>query len=289
MTLKSLRRFGTVLLAAALSVQLCIPAFAVDRSGEEDPYAIFQKEEINPEGLRANDQVRIVVELEAAPLLASSQAVQAYGSVSDYLSSAQAQRQEASLSAQRSRVIRTLERSGMDLQVNREYSAVINGFSVTAAYGDLEAIQNTDGVKDAFVAELHPLVEPLDAEIQLADSVPMIGGDIMHTNGYTGKGTVVAILDTGLEIDHEAFQGQVNSPKYDQNDINDLIQNNSLTIGKLSAKAVYHSSKIPFAFDYRGSDTNVAGHYHGTHVAGIVGANSGDTVTGVAPDAQFLS
>ena len=56
----------------------------------------------------------------------------------------------------------------MDLQVNREYSAVINGFSVTAAYGDLEAIQNTDGVKDAFVAELHPLVEPLDAEIQLA-------------------------------------------------------------------------------------------------------------------------
>ena len=88
MTLKSLRRFGTVLLAAALSVQLCIPAFAVDRSGEEDPYAIFQKEEINPEGLRANDQVRIVVELEAAPLLASSQAVQAYGSVSDYLSSA---------------------------------------------------------------------------------------------------------------------------------------------------------------------------------------------------------
>ena len=158
MTLKSLRRFGTVLLAAALSVQLCIPAFAVDRSGEEDPYAIFQKEEINPKGLRANDQVRIVVELEAAPLLASSQAVQAYGSVSDYLSSAQAQRQEASLSAQRSRVIRTLERSGMDLQVNREYSAVLNGFSVTAAYGDLEAIQNTDGVKDAYVAELQPLV-----------------------------------------------------------------------------------------------------------------------------------
>ena len=75
MTLKSLRRFGIVLLAAALSVQLCIPAFAVDRSGEEDPCAIFQKEEINPEGLRANDQVRIVcwpVRRLSSPMTASA-------------------------------------------------------------------------------------------------------------------------------------------------------------------------------------------------------------------------
>ena len=289
MTLKSLRRLGAVLLTAALlSAQICVPAFAAEQNGTEDPYAIFQKEEITPNGLRAGDQVRIVVELEDAPLLADSQAVRSFDSVTDYLNSTQAQRQEAALSAQRSKVIRALERSGMQLQVNYEYSAVFNGFAVTAAYGDLEAIQNTAGVKDAFVAESHPLVEPLSADIQLADSVPMIGGDIMHAEGYTGKGTVVAILDTGLEIDHEAFQGQVNGPKYDQSDINTLIQSNSLTIGKLSAKAVYHSSKIPFAFDYRGSDTNVAGHYHGTHVAGIVGANSGGVITGVAPDAQFF-
>ena len=288
MTFKSLRRAGACLLAMVLSLQLCIPAFAAEPGAGDDPYAIFQKEEINPQGLRANDEVRIVVELEDAPLLASAQAVQSFDSASDYLSSAQAQRQAATLGVRRRQVIRTLERSGMDMQVNREYSAVFNGFSVTALYGDLEAIQNTRGVKDAFVAECHPLVEPLTADIQLADSVPMIGGDILHSEGYTGKGTVVAILDTGLEINHEAFQGQVNGPKYNQNDINDLIQRNSLTIGKLSASAVYRSSKIPFAFDYRGSDTNVSGHYHGTHVAGIVGANSGDTITGVAPDAQFF-
>ena len=289
MTFKKIRRLGIAVLALAMAAQFCVPAFAEsDSGGEADFSAIFQKEEITPTGLRANDQVRIVVELEDAPLLANTRALQAYKTASDYLTSSQAKSREKTLSTRREQVIRSLNRSGMDLQVKQEYSAVFNGFAVTAAYGDLEAIQNTDGVKDAFVAECHALVEPLEADAKLADSTPMIGGDIVSGNGYTGKGTVVAILDTGLEIDHEAFQGQVNNPKYDKSDINDLIQNNSMTIGKLSANAVYHSSKIPFAFDYRGHDTGVSGHYHGTHVAGIVGANSGDTVTGVAPDAQFL-
>ena len=288
MTFQKLRRLGAAALALVMSVQLCIPAFAAQNSAVMDTASLFQKEEVTPNELRANDQVRIVVELEDAPLLANTYAMQSFESASDYLASAQAQNRERALSVRRNQVIRTLNSSGMDLQVNQAYSAVFNGFSVTAAYGDLEDIQNTAGVKDAFVAECHALVEPLDADMQLTDSLPMIGGDILHDHQYTGKGTVVAILDTGLEIDHEAFQGQVNNSKYDQSDINDLIQNNSLTIGKLSAKSVYHSSKIPFAFDYRGSDTGVSGHYHGTHVAGIIGANSGDTVTGVAPDAQFL-
>lgn len=52
--------------------------------------------------------------------------------------------------------------------------------------------------------------------------------------------------------------------------------------------SVYKSSKIPFAYDYYDNDTNVSGgNSHGTHVAGIVGANGGK-VTGVAPDAQLM-
>ncbi len=289
MTLKSLRRLGAAVLAAIASVQLCIPALAAQPGAGEDSYAIFQKEEQSPDSsLRATDEVRIVVELEDAPLLADVSAVQSFDCAGDYLLSSQAQRREAALTSRRSRVIREIERSGVELEVERTYSAVLNGFAATAAYGDLEAIRETDGVKDAFIEECHPLVEPLEAELLLADSSVMIGGTSVNASGYTGKGTVVAILDTGLELDHEAFQGQVNSPKYDQSDIANLIASSSLTIGTLSAKSVYHSSKIPYAFDYRGHDTGVSGHYHGTHVAGIVGANSGGTVTGVAPDAQLM-
>jgi subtilisin family serine protease len=37
----------------------------------------------------------------------------------------------------------------------------------------------------------------------------MIDSDSANANGYTGKGAVTAILDTGLDINHEAF---VNAP-----------------------------------------------------------------------------
>ena len=62
-----------------------------------------------------------------------------------------------------------------------------------------------------------------------------------------------------------------------------------MTIGKLNVSKVYINDKIPYAYDYADVDTNVSGgESHGTHVAGIVGANSGGVVEGVAPDAQLF-
>ena len=72
-------------------------------------------------------------------------------------------------------------------------------------------------------------------------------------------------------------------------DIAEIAANSKLTIGTLAVSAVYKSEKIPYAYDYADVDTNVSGgDSHGTHVAGIVGANSGGVVQGVAPDTQFL-
>lgn len=174
-----------------------------------------------------------------------------------------------------------------DVEVRYEYTTVFNGLSVEADYADLETIQDLPGVKDAYVSQVYQLIEPVN-ETKLADSVPAIGGDISQETGYTGKGMVVAILDTGLDTSHEAFRRDVNGAKYNKNDIQAKILNNKLHAGEISVDSVYKSSKIPFAYDYSEPDTNVAGgNSHGTHVAGIVGANGGK-VTGVAPDAQLM-
>lgn len=284
MNLTSLfRRWGAGLLAAAL-LGSAVPALAVE---SEDTGSLFQPDSSQQVTAYAPDErVRIVIELEDAPLL-DSHKVSQYASVTEFLDSNAAQSTEHKLERARKAVKSQLATKLDDVEVRYEYTTVFNGLSVEADYADLETIQDLPGVKDAYVSQVYQLIEPVN-ETKLADSVPAIGGDISQETGYTGKGMVVAILDTGLDTSHEAFQNAVNEPKYNKDAISEKITNNSLHAGEISVDSVYKSSKIPFAYDYSEPDTNVAGgNSHGTHVAGIVGANGGK-VTGVAPDAQLM-
>lgn len=284
MNLTSLfRRWGAGLLAAAL-LGSAVPALAVE---SEDSSSLFQPDPSQQVTAYAPDErVRIVIELEDAPLL-DSHKVSQYASVTDFLDSNAAQSAERKLERARKAVKSQLATKLDDVEVRYEYTTVFNGLSVEADYADLETIQDLPGVKDAYVSQVYQLIEPVN-ETKLADSVPSIGGDISQKTGYTGKGMVVAILDTGLDTSHEAFRNAVNAPKFTKQDIADKLASDSLRVGNVNVKSIYQSDKIPFAYDYYDDDTNVSGgNSHGTHVAGIVGANSGQ-VTGVAPDAQLM-
>lgn len=284
MNLTSLfRRWGAGFLAAAL-LGSAVPALAVE---SEDSSSLFQPDPSQQVTAYAPDErVRIVIELEDAPLL-DSHKVSQYASVTDFLDSNAAQSTERKLERARKAVKSQLATKLDDVEVRYEYTTVFNGLSVEADYADLETIQDLPGVKDAYVSQIYQLIEPVN-ETKLADSVPAIGGDIVKNTGYTGKGMVVAILDTGLDTSHEAFQNKVNAPKFSEQDIAKKLASDSLRVGNVNVKSIYQSDKIPFAYDYYDDDTNVSGgNSHGTHVAGIVGANSGQ-VTGVAPDAQLM-
>lgn len=284
MNLTSLfRRWGAGFLAAAL-LGSAVPALAVE---SEDTGSLFQPDSSQQVTAYAPDErVRIVIELEDAPLL-DSHKVSQYASVTDFLDSNAAQSTERKLERARKAVKSQLATKLDDVEVRYEYTTVFNGLSVEADYADLETIQDLPGVKDAYVSQVYQLIEPVN-ETKLADSVPAIGGNISQETGYTGKGMVVAILDTGLDTSHEAFRNKVNGPKFSKQDIAKKLESDSLRVGNVNVDSIYQSDKIPFAYDYYGSDTNVSGgNSHGTHVAGIVGANSGQ-VTGVAPDAQLM-
>lgn len=284
MNLTSLfRRWGAGLLAAAL-LGSAVPALAVE---SEDSSSLFQPDSSQQVTAYAPDErVRIVIELEEAPLL-DSHKVSQYASVTDFLDSSAAQSTERKLERARKAVKSQLATKLDDVEVRYEYTTVFNGLSVEADYADLETIQDLPGVKDAYVSQVYQLIEPVN-ETKLADSVPAIGGDISQETGYTGKGMVVAILDTGLDTSHEAFQNAVNAPKFTKQDIADKLASDSLRVGNVNVNSIYQSDKIPFAYDYYDNDTNVSGgNSHGTHVAGIVGANRGQ-VTGVAPDVQLM-
>ena len=280
------RRWGAGFLSVALLFGGVSAGAAEADSASSALFRPDDSQRIDASMYAPDDCVRIIVELEDAPLLDNRQVAQ-YSSVSDFLDSSAAQSVERKLERARKAVKSEIDTTLDDAEVRYEYSTVFNGLAVDAAYEDLEAIQDMPGVKDAYVSQVYQLIEPVN-EVKLVDSVPSIGGDIAKGSGYTGKGMVVAILDTGLDTSHEAFQDDVNGAKYTKNDISAKITGNALHAGEVSVDSVYKNSKIPFEYDYYDSDTNVSGgNSHGTHVAGIVGANGGK-VTGVAPDAQLM-
>ena len=119
----------------------------------------------------------------------------------------------------------------------------------------------------------------------------MVGAD---SSPYTGDGQVIAIIDSGVDVEHEAFQGAVPTDALTEAKLSDLAGQLNAGSGALTAAELRVDDKFPFAYDYADRDTNAipgpeTGLDHGTHVAGIAAANSGDTIRGVAPDAQVVA
>jgi subtilisin family serine protease len=101
--------------------------------------------------------------------------------------------------------------------------------------------------------------------ISLAESVPMVGAPQEWRAGLTGKGQIVAVLDTGIDTAHPFLRGKV--------------------IGEVCFSVSCPNGKTAEAGP--GAATPLKSN-HGTHVAGIV-AGRGDRFNGIAPDAQLLA
>jgi len=87
--------------------------------------------------------------------------------------------------------------------------------------------------------------------------------DAAHRLGHSGAGVVVAVIDTGIDINHRAFTGRISSRSYN------AVTNN---IGTAHVRDDHHSS-------------------HGTHISGIIGAardNSFDVI-GAAPGSTIMA
>ena len=167
-----------------------------------------------------------------------------------------------------------------------DYSVLLQGFSLTAPEGYLESIRALKGVRNAFKAQTYTLVEP-EGGWANADSQAAVGAQDAHARGYTGEGQVIAVLDTMLLPEHEAFSGTVQSPRFSKADIEEKLPSLNIA-GEVSADALWRSDKIPFCYDYYDRDTDVSSvNPHGTHVSGIATANGGEII-GVAPDAQLV-
>lgn len=107
--------------------------------------------------------------------------------------------------------------------------------------------------------KLIPIIQLKQPEENRSSSIIEIGAEYKWKKGYTGKGIVVAVIDTGCAINHSDLKNNI--------------------IGGYNFTEEFGGDITIF------EDTNG----HGTHVAGIIaGSKNGTGIVGVAPDAKLL-
>ena len=194
-------------------------------------------------------------------------------------------------------------------EVKYHYTVALNGMAMEIPYGSLAEVREMDGVKNAYVATQYELPEDsvlsgeTSAEPNMYATNQTFGSAQTWTElGYTGKGMVVAVIDTGLDLDHPSFAAAPEGASMTLADVESVLTElnaynlyGETSAVKLTADRLYRSEKVPYAFNYVDAGLDVTHDYdgqgdHGTHVAGIVAANHLDTtsVVGVAPDAQLV-
>lgn len=217
-------------------------------------------------------------------------------------------------------------------EVTNKWSTIVNAIAIKVPYGVIKNISKIDGVKRAYVEHTYDRPTPIensvvqDGKETYSYSYDMVGIEETWQEGYTGKGMLVAVLDTGLDVKmdwnsdvvrvHEAFTDnsfKSGNPtdgdndwdlRYSSDSLKAFLAGNQLnsTTGSTGNQitydknALYKNLKVPYAADYADGDLNVwpADSDHGTHVtgtiAGFASTEEGEVkFSGVAPDAQVLS
>ena len=148
---------------------------------------------------------------------------------------------------------------------------IVNSVSCYADESLIDEISQRDDVLSVYLVEEFSLPEEENFAIpaergdgrEIAENILKVNADQVWALGYTGEDVLIAVIDTGVRLDHADLQGQfwdggVEYPNHGYD--------------------FYQHDNDP-------SDT----HGHGTHVAGtIVGTGASGTQTGVAPGAKIM-
>lgn len=194
----------------------------------------------------------------------------------------------AALKAEKAAFRVNAKKAGLVYTERYAFDTLFNGFSISITTDQLGKLNRMAGVKNIYPVETIAMPVTTPSEPELFTSLAMIGADVAQSElGYTGMGVKVAVMDTGIDYDHQAFGGD------------GVARSNS---------TVFPTARVAYGYDLVGDAFNADStspsynpvptpdlypddcYGHGTHVAGIIGANDlTNGLKGVAPDVTFGS
>ncbi|MCG7370891.1 S8 family serine peptidase [Cutibacterium avidum] len=176
--------------------------------------------------------------------------------------------------AELSRTISAIQ-SKAPIKVDRRFGMLLKGFSAWVETSDIPTLEAQPGVTSVKPVRAY---KPVDDDANLET-----GATAARKTGLDGRGTVVSIVDTGIDIKHQDMR----------------LDAEGKAAAKLKAADGF-TDKVPYGYNFADRNNNAkdtTASQHGMHVAGIVAANGGadaDAVTngrvnGAAPEAQLLA
>ena len=322
-----MKRLLCMILAVAMVTAYAVPVSAADNATAEFTQVdnnrvsatIFDRESVElPEEETAYDDSDVV---RVSILMEKAGTIEAGYSVEDIARNRAAMNYRSKVEKDQAAIVSAIEKAikkSLDIVWNLTLAA--NIVSAYVEYGEIETIEQTDGVKGVVIETRYEpdVVSTGTADPNMATSGAQIGSSAAWAAGYTGAGSTIAVIDTGADIEHEAFDSAAfdyalslldeEVELMDSADIAAVLtQLNAYKRAGVTAEDLYVNSKIPFGFNYIDENLDII-HLndtqgeHGSHVAGIATANAyvsnGDGtysyaldktfVQGVAPDAQLM-
>ncbi len=247
------------------------------------------------DSVKADDEISVIIKTGEADLMTVYNRANTTMSFPQYATQSDAAATlRKAIAADKAKVLKALDDKAVAYKTGEDYAAVLSGFELVIKASDYKAVCESLG--DGMTAIVGEEYKPAETEL-VENTVNVFDTGIFNSSdsGYDGSGTVVAVLDTGLDSNHTAFSvenftSETLGLTYD--DVAAVIGQTTASeqLPGLTASDVYVNEKVPFGFDYADNDPDVYSTHnnHGTHVSGVIVGND-DTIRGVAPNAQLVS
>ncbi|HFU4550780.1 TPA: S8 family serine peptidase [Streptococcus suis] len=174
-----------------------------------------------------------------------------------------------------------------------------------------DSVSSIESTSSSTITEASPVVsQPATSNLAIPASSDVGGGDktaeqlseesnalinvpTVWEAGNKGEGMVIAIVDSGIDVEHDAYRlTDVTKAKYQsEEEFTAVKEQAGINYGQ------WYSEKIVFAYNYLDTNNEVKESKeatHGGHVAGIAAGNPsqedsiGQKIVGVAPEAQLM-